>query len=472
LFSQNDGLGIDVGNWCGASISCFFENVGWGDTDMQKLRKSDIVIKSPGLQIREKIQRDYGDLKTFANIIDMSESSVDQYLTHKNMGSSTFKIRLTRELGQDFRSLYKSDQEQVESLIERFMAEVARYEQLSELQMAEGLHALVKACDVDPWANASAYYGQALYREACGEPEKALGYLSRGIALLRGSDGQGRTAELLAVMLTRMIWIERLTASKEKLFKDLQNWSVFLKLIESRNLKAEICLTVSKAFLDRNEMSTAQFYGTMAEDLAESDYVKGKVKLNSVLMSGDLETCRVAIEEAERLLRGASDSVPELLLARARLSEKVNDGRESLNYLHMAMDRCGRKLTAHSSELSAMWFRKLLEEITDDIEYERALRAHVLRLVSELGKGYKCARSHMNETFICLGRRPLSALGAFELLKDLGRIQHPESYHQAISELYYKLLGKLAANAFGSAIPEELLQLEDAVADQSIVIGK
>jgi hypothetical protein len=103
-----------VGNWCSASISCFFENVGWGDADMQKLRKNDIVIKSPGLQIREKIQRDYGDLKTFANKIDMSESSVDQYLTHKNMGSSTFKIRLTRELGQDFRSLYKSDQEQVE----------------------------------------------------------------------------------------------------------------------------------------------------------------------------------------------------------------------------------------------------------------------------------------------------------------------------------------------------------------------
>jgi hypothetical protein len=81
------------------------------------------------------------------------------------------------------------------------------------------------------------------------------------------------------------------------LFKDLQSWSVYLKLIESRDLRAEMCCTVSKAFLERQEMSTAQFYGTMAEDLAESDYVKGKATLGAVLMSDDLESCRVAIAE-------------------------------------------------------------------------------------------------------------------------------------------------------------------------------
>lgn len=439
---------------------------------MQKLRKNDLVIKSPGLQIREKIQRDYGDLKTFANKIDMSESSVDQYLTHKNMGSSTFKIRLTRELGQDFRSLYKSDQEQAELLIERFLSEVDSYEQLIELQMAEGLHDFAKTCEVNPQALASTYYGLALYREACGETEKALGYLSRGITLLRVSEDQGRTAEILALLLTRMIWVERLSAKKEKLFKDLQSWSVYLKRVESRDLRAEMCLTVAKAFLEREEISTAQFYFTMAEDLAESEPIKGKVKISSVLMSGDLETCRAAVEEAERLLRGASDLVPELLLSRARMSEIVNDGRETLNYLQMAMDRCGRKLTAHSPELSGMWYRKLNEEITEVTEFERALRAHILRLVSELGKGYKHARSHLNETFDCLGRRSLSALEAFELLKDLGRIQHPGSYHPAISELYYKLLGKLAADAFGSAMPEELLHLENAEAEPSTEMGK
>jgi len=439
---------------------------------MQKLRKTDLVIKSPGLQIREKIQRDYGDLKTFAKKIDMSESSVDQYLTHKNMGSSTFKIRLTRELGQDFRSLYKSDQEQVEALIERFMTEEDRHEQLSDLQMADGIHTLVKTCVVDPWAMASLYYGQALYREACGETEKAMGYLSRGLALLRVTEGQERSTQVLTKLLTRMIWIERLSATKEKLFKDLQNWSIYLNRIESRDLKAEMCGIVSKAFLARQEIPTAQFYAAMAEDLAESDYLKGKATLGSVWMSDDLESCRFNLEEAERLLRGAPELIPELLIARARISDLVNDERETLNYLHMAMDRCGRKLTAYSPELSAMWLNKLLEGMADDIEFERALRAHILRLVSELGKGYKYARSHLNETFICLGRRPLSGLGSFELLRDLGKIQHPESYHPAISEVYYKLLGKLAAVAFGSVIPEELLQFEDSAADQSIVTGK
>jgi len=439
---------------------------------MQKLRKNDLVIKSPGLQIREKIQRDYGDLKTFAKKIDMSESSVDQYLTHKNMGSSTFKIRLTRELGQDFRTLYKSDQEQLEALIDRFMSEVGGYEQLSELQMAEGLHALVKTHEMGPCAMAKVYYGLALYREACGEIEKTLGYLSRGVALLRVSEDQGQSEALLAELLTRMIWVERLSATKEKLFKDLQSWSVHLKHVDSRDQRAEMCWTVGKAFLERNEISTAQFYFTMAEDLAESDHVKGRAKLCSVLMSEASEVNHVALEEAERLLRGASNSVTELMLARAKMSEMGNDRREALNFLHMALDRCGRKLTAHSPELSSKWYGLILAEITDMTEFERLMRAHILRMVSELGKSYRNARGHLSETFVCLEQRPLSALGAFELLKDLGKIQHPHSYHPAISERYYNLLGRLAADAFGSAIPEELLQLEDVAANQSDGIGK
>lgn len=439
---------------------------------MQKLRKNDLVIKSPGLQIRERIQRDYGDLKTFAKKIDMSESSVDQYLTHKNMGSSTFKIRLIRELGQDFRMLYKSDQEQAEALVERFMTEVSSYEQLNELQMAEALHALVKSHEIGRGALASSYYGQALYREACGEAEKALGYLSRGVALLRGNEGQGKYLDLLAALLTRIIWVERHSATKEKLFKDLQSWSVCLKHVESRNLRSELCCTVGKAFLDRDEVSTAQFYFTMAEDLAESEFIKGRAKLCSVMMSGDSEACRVNLEEAERLLRGTSDIVPELLLARARMSAMKSDGREALNYLNMAMDRCGRKLTAHSAELSSMWYQKIMDEVADEAEFERALRAHILRLVSELGKGYKYARDHLNETINALGIRPLSALGAFSLLKDLGKIQHPKSYHPAVSELYYKLLGRLAADAFGSAMPEELLQLEDTSEENYASTGK
>jgi hypothetical protein len=319
---------------------------------------------------------------------------------------------------------------------------------------------------------AGAYYGQALYREACGETLQALGYLSRGVALLRGADGREQPMALLAELLTLMIWIERLSATKDKLFKDLQSWSSCLKHIASRDRRSELCWTVGKAFLERDEVSTAQFYFTMAEDLAESDNVKGRAKLCSVLVSGDSEACRVALEEAERLLRGASDWVPELMLARARMSEVRNDRRESLNYLHMAMDRCGRKLTAHSADLSAMWYRRLLDDLTDEAEFERTLRAHILRLVSELGKGYKYARDHLSETFECMGRRPLSALGAFELLKDLGKIQHPHSYHPVISEHYYKLLGRLASNAFGSAIPEEILQLEDAAEDDIAFTGK
>lgn len=424
---------------------------------MQRLKKNDLVIKSPGLQIRERIQRDYGDLKTFAKKIDMSESSVDQYLTHKNLGSSTFKIRLTRELGQDFRNLYKSDQAQMEELIDRFLIELGSSDRLCELQMSEVLHEMAKTYNATPIFMAKVYYGLSLYRDACGENEKALAYLNRGMLCLGELDLQEVDFELKAKLLARLIWIERKTSTKEKLLRDLNSFSVCSGSVNNPELRSQLFLLVGRALLASGEGSAARSYFNQAEDAALSKALKGSAKLYSTLTAGEVQACHVELETAERLLRGTGAMVPEMLLTRAKLSELEGASRETLNYLQMALERCGRQMTAHSAEFSGLWFKKLLDEVQDEAEYDKLVTAHVLHMGSELRKGYKYAREHLNEACACLDQRALSPRGSLELLKALGKVQHPQSYHSTIAAAYYQLLGKLAAEAFGRDLPDALM---------------
>ena len=425
---------------------------------MQRLRKTDLVVKSPGLQIRERIQRDYGDLKAFAKTIDMSESSVDQYLTHKNLGSSTFKIRLTRELGQDFRSLYKTDQEQVEALIERFMTELISYERLCELQLSEVLHEMTKTYNAEPIYLSKVYFALALYREACGEGEKALAYLSRGLQCLSEMDQNKADPELKALLLARWIWIERKISTKDKLFKDLNAFSVRAGMIDNPELISELFLTAGQALAERGERSAARSYFNQAEDAAISDVSKGRARLYLAFTSGELQAYHDTLEMAERLLRGSDKQIPELLLARAKLSELEASGREALNYLQMALERCGRKLTAHNAELTAFWLKKLMDEIEDEAEYDKLLTTHIVRIGSELARGYRFARNHLKEVCSGLNERPLSARGSLELMKALGKIQHLKSYHPSIADAYYQLMGILAAEAFGSDVPALVIE--------------
>lgn len=425
---------------------------------MQRLKKTDLVVKSPGLQIRERIQRDYGDLKAFAKKIDMSESSVDQYLTHKNLGSSTFKIRLTRELGQDFRNLYKTDHEQVEALIERFMTELKSSERLCELEMSEVLHELAMSHLAEPDYLSKVYFALALYREACGESEKALAYLSRGLQRLNEMDQNKVDPEFRSILLARWIWIERKISTLDKLFKDLNAFSVYTSSIDNPELKAELFLTVGQALAERGESSAARSYFNQAEEAAISDASKGRAKLCLAMTSGDLQTYRDTLEMAEHLLRGSDKQIPELLYARAKLSELEASGREALNYLQMALERCGRKLTAHSAELSALWVKKLKDEIQEEAEYDKLMTVHILRIVSELARGYRFARNHLKEVCSGLCARPMSARGSLELLKTLGKVQHLKSYHPSIKDTYYQLMGKLAAEAFGTDLPELVIE--------------
>lgn len=104
-----------------------------------KFQLNDIVIKSPGVQIREKIIEKYGSIKNFAEEIQLYENSIAQYLSSKKLGSSTFKIRTMNAFKVDFKELYKSDEEQIRYFTSMLSWHIEEYVFKDDIKILEKL---------------------------------------------------------------------------------------------------------------------------------------------------------------------------------------------------------------------------------------------------------------------------------------------------------------------------------------------
>lgn len=107
-----------------------------------RLQLSDIVIKSPGVQLREQIMKKYGSIKAFAEVVDLYESSIIQYLSSKKLGSSTFKIRTMQAFEMDFNELFQSDEAQIDYLVAQLSLHIDRYIYKEDIQVLEKLKML------------------------------------------------------------------------------------------------------------------------------------------------------------------------------------------------------------------------------------------------------------------------------------------------------------------------------------------
>lgn len=181
---------------------------------MQKLTKSDIVIKSPGLQIREKILDKYGTLKTFADQIGLYESSIDQYLTTKNLGSSTFKIRIIQEMGTDFNSLFLSDEEQIRKMALEISDNIELYNQKKDMDVLEKIKDIcIRRELIEDYAIVCRCYAHFFFNQ--GKTDRALAYIHLAVNYLRGRQPIDR----FALFLSEMVVMEAVSASRSKLSK-------------------------------------------------------------------------------------------------------------------------------------------------------------------------------------------------------------------------------------------------------------
>jgi hypothetical protein len=181
------------------------------------------------------------------------------------------------------------------------------------------------------------------------------------------------------------------------------------------------------------------------------------------------------IKEAEKYLRSDKKFDLNLLLARAKLAFLAGEHTEATRYVAMAMDRCGRKITAFSPELSSLWLKlnfELPQKAADHIHgstdhvtqgtaeddendendendeilesaREKAVVAYILRLLSELPSGYLSARQHLDSIEAHLSKRGYWTLAPEAWLPALTGLQHLGDLQGVIASSYLQLLGRM-----------------------------
>lgn len=100
---------------------------------------NDLVLKSPGMQIRDLIIENYGSIGVFAEKINLYETSINQYLSNKNLGSATFKIRTTNEFGKNFNELYLTDEAQIRIFASNISGSINEYNKKDDIKVLEKL---------------------------------------------------------------------------------------------------------------------------------------------------------------------------------------------------------------------------------------------------------------------------------------------------------------------------------------------
>jgi len=118
----------------------------------RETKKNSISIIPPGQQLKEKLIQHFGDLKNAALHLGLSKNTLEQYLRSSELGSDSFKIKLTQLYDADFDSLYLSITDQISAYIneayERFdIFPGNELTQLEELKQAASKYSLLKEYD-------------------------------------------------------------------------------------------------------------------------------------------------------------------------------------------------------------------------------------------------------------------------------------------------------------------------------------
>ncbi len=158
---------------------------------MIKYSLADIKLKTPGVQIREKIIAKYDSIKNFAEEIDLYESSIHQYLSSKTLGSSTFKIRTTRAFECDFNELFETDEEQISRFVSTMSEYIDAYNHVDDIHILNSLKKVVLEKELfEDYAVVCRCFAYYFYNQ--GLNDRAFAYIEVAVNTMRGRENIDR----------------------------------------------------------------------------------------------------------------------------------------------------------------------------------------------------------------------------------------------------------------------------------------
>lgn len=267
---------------------------------MNKITLNDVVIKSPGVQIREKILSEYGSIKDFADVIDLYESSINQYLSSKTLGSSTFKIRTINALKTEFVNLFKTDEEQIRYLTSEVSMYINEYNLEKDILVFDKLKKIVLEKELmEDYAIICRCY--ALYYMNKGLSDRAYAYIEVAVNTMRDKEYKDR----FGLYLSDLILMQAIDLTKNAFKKLIDEILVVIEQVKGPITTLQIYLNIAQAYSKLADYDKSEYYYKKAFEYVDDDIRKSVVYVslgNLEKSKGNYDNAFIYYHDAENLL--------------------------------------------------------------------------------------------------------------------------------------------------------------------------
>jgi len=210
-----------------------------------KFQLNDIVIKTPGVQIRERIVDKYGSIKIFSEEIQLYETSIEQYLSSKKLGSSTFKIRMMNAFKMDFRELYKSYEEQIRYFTSMLSLHIDKYVFKDDIKILEKLKMIALEYELyEDYAIVCRAYAHFYMNQ--GKYDRAKAYIDVAVNSVRDRNSIDR----YGLYLGDQIFIKSKAMTKVEFKKSVEEFYGALPRVKDVITKGKMHMKLGEAYFN------------------------------------------------------------------------------------------------------------------------------------------------------------------------------------------------------------------------------
>lgn len=222
---------------------------------MEKMNINDIVIKTPGVQIREKIIDKFGSIKVFAEKISLYEASINQYLSSKTLGSSTFKIRTTSVFGKDFNELYMSEEEQVRYMTSTISLYIEDYNKFEDIYIFDKLKKIcIEKQLYEDYAIVCRCYAKYFMNQ--GEKDRACAYMELAANSMRNRENIDR----FGLYLSDLICMKVGYVNKTQMNKYITEFNEVIKKVKGPLTKGNMYANLGDVFMYLGDYKKSEIY--------------------------------------------------------------------------------------------------------------------------------------------------------------------------------------------------------------------
>lgn len=222
---------------------------------MKKYTVKDIEIKTPGVQIRDRIIEEFGSISNFSKKINLYETSINQYLFSKDLGSSTFKIRTSYAFNQDFHKLYLSEEEQIRKMSSDISWNIDFYNQYKDLEVFEKLKKICLEKEfMEDYAIVCRCFARYYWNQ--GKKDRALAYIEVSSNIMRSKENIDR----FGLYLSEYIWMKVSFLGKNVQVKEQSEFDRVIENVKGPLTTGYMYYNLGNAFASLKNYEKSKYY--------------------------------------------------------------------------------------------------------------------------------------------------------------------------------------------------------------------